>query len=251
MVDLDPQKKIRMAMNGRMTLMCAGLFLIFTAVTSTLMYGINLFMIAGEAAKGTAEYTEMLESAELSITLCRAIGICFIILTVAEIFSGICCVRFSNRIDKSRSTWKIIIALLAVEILMQVFLLLTRMLNPGMLFTALAVPLCALWGVTRFRKLAKDDPDRVYATEPQRNSVRKSSRSGKQAPTDKSLRERAMMDTSGSAYSVPKGTSDSPADVPEELSDSPADVPEEPSDSPAVDTEKASAPEHDSSEEEA
>ena len=43
MSDYKDQKELKMAMNGRMGLMTGGIILLVTAVSSTLMYGINLF----------------------------------------------------------------------------------------------------------------------------------------------------------------------------------------------------------------
>lgn len=60
---------------------------------------------------------------------------------------------------------KIIISLLIVEIMMQVYLFFTGLMNFGFLFTAILLPLFMLWGVTRLRKVAKADPERVYAGE--------------------------------------------------------------------------------------
>ncbi|MFR3320277.1 MAG: hypothetical protein ACLTSZ_02780 [Lachnospiraceae bacterium] len=57
MSDYKDQKELKMAMNGRMGLMTGGIILLVTAVSSTLMYGINLFSIASGAAKGEQEYT--------------------------------------------------------------------------------------------------------------------------------------------------------------------------------------------------
>ena len=58
MSDYKDQKELKMAMNGRMGLMTGGIILLVTAVSSTLMYGINLFSIASGAAKGEQEYTD-------------------------------------------------------------------------------------------------------------------------------------------------------------------------------------------------
>lgn len=63
MDQFERMKVTRQAMNGRMCLMFGGIFLMFSAITSTIMYGINFFMTALEADKGTAEYVELLENA--------------------------------------------------------------------------------------------------------------------------------------------------------------------------------------------
>ena len=59
----------RQAMNGRMCLMFGGIFLMFSAITSTIMYGINFFMTALEADKGTAavSYTHLTLPTKLEV----------------------------------------------------------------------------------------------------------------------------------------------------------------------------------------
>ena len=67
MSDYKDQKELKMAMNGRMGLMTGGIILLVTAVSSTLMYGINLFSIASGAAKGEQEYTDILTQANICL----------------------------------------------------------------------------------------------------------------------------------------------------------------------------------------
>ena len=58
-----------------MCLMFGGIFLMFSAITSTIMYGINFFMTALEADKGTAEYVELLENAGVGSGLLKGIDV--------------------------------------------------------------------------------------------------------------------------------------------------------------------------------
>ena len=76
MSDYKDQKELKMAMNGRMGLMTGGIILLVTAVSSTLMYGINLFSIASGAAKGEQEYTDILTQANMDISTVRFIAVC-------------------------------------------------------------------------------------------------------------------------------------------------------------------------------
>ena len=76
MDQFEQMKVTRQAMNGKMCLMFGGIFLMFSAITSTIMYGINFFMTALEADKGTAEYVELLENAGVGSGLLKGIGIC-------------------------------------------------------------------------------------------------------------------------------------------------------------------------------
>lgn len=190
MDQFERQKVERQAMNGKMCLLLGGIFLMFSAVTSTLMYGINFFMTALEAEKGTAEYVELLEKAGMQSGLLKGIGICFVAVGIWEVIVGLFSVKNSNRIDKSQLSVKMIISLFVAEILMQVLLFVTGLMNLGILFTAIILPLFLLWGATRFRKVAKADPERKFAVDPaKKNSARQS----QPAAPKKSIRERAAM----------------------------------------------------------
>ena len=158
MDQFERMKVTRQAMNGRMCLMFGGIFLMFSAITSTIMYGINFFMTALEADKGTVV--------------------------------GFLSVRNSNRVDKSRFSVKLAISLLITEIIMQVILFFTGLMNLGLLFTAIVLPLFLLWGATRLGKVAKADPERKFAVDPAR---KKSSQQSQPAAPKKSIRERAAM----------------------------------------------------------
>lgn len=189
MDQFERQKVERQALNGRMTLMFGGIFLLFSAITSTLMYGINFFMIAQQADKGVSEYVELLETAGVSSNFLRAAGICFLLVGIYEVVTGFFAVKNSNRIDKSKFTLKMVVSLLIVEILLQIYLFFTGLMNLGILFTALLLPLFMLWGVTRLRKVAKAEPERVYAV---KQASREKARQQAAAPK-KSIRERAAM----------------------------------------------------------
>ena len=168
MSDYKDQKELKMAMNGRMGLMTGGIILLVTAVSSTLMYGINLFSIASGAAKGEQEYTDILTQANMDISTVRFIAVCFLVLACWEIYSGIFCTM--------------------------------RMMNLGTLLLAIVVPAYMIWGATRLEKLAKLYPDRKIAlnTKKVKDARSGSKSSGASAATaqpaqKKSLRERAMM----------------------------------------------------------
>ena len=117
MDQFEKQKIERQALNGKMTMMFGGIFLMFSAITSTLMYGINFFMTAQQADKGVAEYVELLKKAGVGSTFLRVAGVCFLLVGIYEIIAGFITAKNSNRIDKSLFTMKIIISLLIVEIM--------------------------------------------------------------------------------------------------------------------------------------
>ena len=73
---------------------------------------------------------------------------------------------------------------------MQVILFFAGLMNLGLLFTAIVLPLFLLWGATRLGKVAKADPERKFAVDPAR---KKSSQQSQPAAPKKSIRERAAM----------------------------------------------------------
>ena len=194
MEPMDKQKAMRMAMNGRMCLLSVGIMVILVAVTTTMMYGINMILIAVEATKGTEEIVELMAETNMTVGMAWAMGACFLLTAIVEMFTGISAVRFSNRVDRAFLLKKIVLVLLGVEILMQIVLFFMRSLSLGMLFTAIALPLFMLWGVTRLCKLAEQDPERVYAVQTQKGKEKQRQESA--AANGKSLRERAMMKAS-------------------------------------------------------
>ncbi len=214
MSEFKDQKHVKMAMNGRMGLLTGGILLIFTAITSTLMYGFNLFSLASGAANGNEEYLKLLEEANMSLSLLRIVAVSFLVVAVIEIFAGVCSVRLSNRLNKAALSKKLVIGLLAVEIAMQIFLVVTRMLNLSMLISSLIIPLYMLWGATRLYKLAKLYPDRPYALNTKKvkeqAQQQKQASSGGSSSEKKSLHDRAMMNRTRKDFSQ-----DSQTDIPE------------------------------------
>lgn len=163
----EDQKEMRMAMNGKMIVMLAGVFLILTAVTSTLLQGMQYFIVGHSAGAGDAEAIKLVESTGLSIGQLYSVGVAYMIVTVAEIMTGIISTKFSNRLDKVKICLYADIILMVVMILQQSYMmLLARMFNPFALVAGILMPLLLLWGITRLMKLAKKYPDRMYAVEP-------------------------------------------------------------------------------------
>lgn len=163
----EDQKEMRMAMNGKMIVMLAGVFLILTAVTSTLLQGMQYFIVGHSAGAGDAEAIKLVESTGLSIGQLYSVGVAYMIVTVAEIVTGIISAKFSNRLDKVKICLYADIVLMVVMILQQSYMmLLARMFNPFALVAGILMPLLLLWGITRLMKLAKKYPDRMYAVEP-------------------------------------------------------------------------------------
>ena len=103
-----------------------------------------LYDSSGKQIKETAEYVELLENAGVGSGLLKGIGICFIAVGIWEAVVGFLSVRNSNRVDKSRFSVKLAISLLITEIVMQVILFFTGLMNLGLLFTAIVLPLFLL-----------------------------------------------------------------------------------------------------------
>lgn len=263
-------KQLKTAMNARMILMAAGLFLLFNAVTTTSQEGLRWFNIvhlitqydedvasgkiqpsvdvdaeeksgtaaeadettvdteneeassgdakednaSGEtAAKSETDATQeavasqeaATESQEidipalktemetLGITLSdlRLMGIACYVMTLIRIFAGVVCVRFSNRVDRAGITLKTVIGLIAVEIIYILFQFFKRALFLGSVLYTVIICGALLWGALKMKKLAEEDPERIYAVQP---AARKSA--NVQPAPKKSLRDKAMMNTS-------------------------------------------------------
>lgn len=250
-------KQLKTAMNARMILMAAGLFLLFNAVTTTSQEGLRWFNIVHlitqydedvasgkiqppaeqeEKAESVSEDTEndtvndndssdkasdetaadqsaaeseaSAESQEtagtqeidipalksemetLGITLSdlRLMGIACYVMTLIRIFAGVVCVRFSNRVDRAGITLKTVIGLIAVEIIYILFQFFKRALFLGSVLYTVIICGALLWGALKMKKLAEEDPERIYAVQP---AARKSA--NVQPAPKKSLRDKAMM----------------------------------------------------------
>ena len=190
----DP-KEMRLAINGRMITMISGIFIITTALFTTLRYGIGLFQSAGEAAKGNQEVVAAMEQVGVGVGYLRFTSIFLILLTMFEVFVGVFALRLCNRLDKTKLTLKLCIALLAAEIILQPIVLRTQM----MMLSNLLMPLCLLWGVLQLRKLAKLYPDRIFTVE---QNAGRNNKKAPQAPK-KSLMARAMVQAKDDVEEVP------------------------------------------------
>lgn len=184
------QKELRMAINGRMITMIAGLFIIMSAITTTLRYGMGLFQSASEAAKGTEDYVNALTQIGVSVGFIRFVAVLLLVTTMIEILVGVFSARLSNRLDKADLIFKMSIGLLIVEVILLAFMLRTQM----MMLSNFLMPCCLIWGTSQLRKLSKLYPDRIFAVEPKKKekSSKGSSAQNQAQPQKKSLMDRAM-----------------------------------------------------------
>lgn len=226
----DKLKEMKTALNARLFLLFIGIMMVVNAVTSTGRNGLSWLNLASmvtevrseaetavtaetedrtvaetEAAAAENAAGEMEAETELDIELLatqmdevgitvgdlRFLGIVCLIVAAFEAIIGMICVLFSNRVDKSKITWRAVITLFVVECLFLIVLFTKGVLMLNNLLNALFLPLVLLWSARKLRKLAKADPTRIYAVKQEKQPVRQAAKI-RQAP-NKSLKERAMI----------------------------------------------------------
>lgn len=166
MYKYEDQKEMRRAINGRMVVMAVGLFLIITAVTTTLLQGIQFFFVANAAGKGDKAALDLLSQTSLTVGQIYGLAATCTITAIAQIMVGVICTKFCNRLDKVKICLYADCVLLVVMLLQQVhMMIINKMFSVLPLISGLLMPLVLLWGITRLRMLAKKYPDRTYAVE--------------------------------------------------------------------------------------
>lgn len=180
------QKDLQMAINGRMLVMAMGLMLLINSFTSTVGYSIGFFQIASRAGKNDAEILAMMAEMHKSAGFFWMAGVVSSMATLLEIFVGVFCVRFSNRLRASKMAMKLGIALMVGEVFFNAFLMMLGLKHPIMLLAALVVPGALLWGASRLNKLMKEYPNREYAVDTEKTRAAQAAKAPK-----KSMMERA------------------------------------------------------------
>ena len=135
----------------------------------------------------------------------RLVGILSLLQAAAELICGAICALLANRVDKSKITLMAVAGLIVIEaIVLTIQFLMGAVTLLSLLYTFL-IPLILLWAVLKLRKLAKADPNRIFAVMPRKNKASGDQASSQQATdqpkssaapspsSGKSLRERAMM----------------------------------------------------------
>lgn len=174
------QKEMRMAINGRMISLIAGIMTGTTALFTTLQYAIA-FLQAG----ANQDLLTQMNNLGVGIGYMRALGVAMILATIVEVFAAIMSVRLCNRLDKSAVLMKTAIALLVVEVIVQLI-----GLKAGVfMLNNIIMPCCLLWSSWQLKKLFKLYPDRKFAVEPNVRNKKK-----KEEPAQKkSIAERAKL----------------------------------------------------------
>ena len=163
---------MRMAINGRMISLIAGVMTGTTALFTTVRYAMSAFQIASQAAGGNQDLLAQMEEVGASIGYMRVLGVAMILAAIVEVFAAIMSVRLCNRLDKAAVLMKTAIALLVVEVIVQLI-----GLKAGVfMLNNLIMPCCLLWSSWQLKKLFKLYPDRKFAVEPNvRNKKKKAS----------------------------------------------------------------------------
>lgn len=181
------QKEMRMAINGRMISLIAGIFVGTTALFTTVRYGMSAFQIASDAAGGNQELLAQMNELGTSIGYMRVLGVAMILAAVMEVFAAFMSIRLCNRLDKSSVLMKTAIALLVVEVIMQLIGIKAGIL----MLNNIIMPCCLLWSSRQLMKLFKLYPERKYAVEP---APKNKSKKKKEEPVQKkSITERAKL----------------------------------------------------------
>ena len=179
------QKEMRMAINGRMISLIAGVMTGTTALFTTVRYAMSAFQIASQAAGGNQDLLAQMEEVGASIGYMRVLGVAMILAAIVEVFAAIMSVRLCNRLDKASVLMKTAIALLVVEVIVQLI-----GLKAGVfMLNNLIMTCCLLWSSWQLKKLFKIYPDRKFAVEPNVRNKKK-----KEEPAQKkSIAERAKL----------------------------------------------------------
>ena len=179
------QKEMRMAINGRMISLIAVVMTGTTALFTTVRYAMSAFQIASQAAGGNQDLLAQMEEVGASIGYMRVLGVAMILAAIVEVFAAFMGIRLCNRLDKAAVLMKTAIALLVVEVIVQLI-----GLKAGVfMLNNLIMPCCLLWSSWQLKKLFKVYPDRKFAVEPNaRNKKQKA-----EPVQKKSIAERAKL----------------------------------------------------------
>ena len=132
-------------------------------------------------------FIEEMNKSGLTSSDLRTFGIFYMITAVVEIIAGMICAILSNRVDKSKITFTVAVILAAWELIFVAFLLLRGGLMLSVLLNAVLLPAVLVWSAWQMRKMARTDPERIFAVKPTRSPARKET-----APAPpKSIKERA------------------------------------------------------------
>ena len=188
MDNYENQKDFSMAMNGKLLMMMSGIFMLFNAITSNLFQGIGYMNLSRDASKGVEEAVKVLSEASFSSGQVMVMGIICLIVGIITGVGSIICIKFSNRLDKVNITFYAAIIMLVVIFIQQaVMMFVFHFASPMGFLASLMMPLVLLWSTSRFKKLVKKYPDRVYAMDPAKKR-------GQQANTNANVKNKSLME---------------------------------------------------------
>lgn len=190
-------QEMKRAVNGKMLTLVIGLFLVVTALTSTMLYGVQCVTQVNqiselaeiydteegkeqfaeltkdatqEEAEAVKEYLEGVKSGDSeyvqNLNNVTMAGVIFFVLAAVEVLVGVLAAVFNNRLDKNRLLLRMTRVLILVEAVLHILLILLGANTILTFVGALIAPFCLFWAVTRLKIIAKAYPDRIYAVEP-------------------------------------------------------------------------------------
>lgn len=190
MDNYESQKDFSMAMNGKLLMMVSGIFILFSSIAGNIFQGVGYIHLASDAGKGIEEAVKVLAEASFSSGQVMTMGIICLIVGIITGVGSILCVKFSNRLDKVGITFPVAILMLAVILIQQLIMMFVfHFASPMGVLSSLMMPLVLLWSTTRFKKLTKKYPDKVFAMDPNKKGRQQTAANG----NSKSLMERAKV----------------------------------------------------------
>lgn len=209
MYKYNDAQEMKRAINGKMLTMVIGLFLLFTGLTSTMLYGVQCVTqvkqiseladiydteegkdkfaeltkdATEEEVQSVKDYLEGVKNGDSqyvqNMNNMTMAGIVFFVLAAIEVLVGALAIVFNNRLDKNRFLIRMSRVLILVEAVLHILLILMGANSLLTFIGALIAPFCLFWAVTRLKIVAKAHPDRIYAVEPRDGGRKKGGDTG-------------------------------------------------------------------------
>ncbi len=188
-------KHLKMALNGRMLTILASVFLLFSAVTGTMQYGLGLFYTAIKASQGDAERLQVIQDTGVSVGYVYLAAVILLVVMALEMFAGVAGLMMANRLKKAPFLFRLALMLLAAVVVLQPVMLLIGI----PMISKLPIPLLYLWSTRQLQKLSMLYPDEVYVAEPKgkKGASKPGNKGGRAADTQaagkKSIMDRALI----------------------------------------------------------
>lgn len=190
-------KHLKMALNGRLLTIVSGVFLLLSAVTGTMQYGLGLFMTALKASQGDAERLKVIEDTGVEIGYVYLAAVVLLLVMAIEMFAGVAAVIMSNRLQQAPFLFRLAVMLVAAVVVLQPITLYIRV----PMISKLPVPLLYLWSTWQLKKLSMIYPDEVYVSDPKnKKGEPKSPSKGSKGADARNANKRSIMDRATISY---------------------------------------------------